>query len=324
MMIKLFLLLIVLLLGGCRADFSEVLPTEEKPVYICFASDASINASVSESTRSGAIVGDTLSVGILGLGVQESELSTATLAGRNHWSFRDWMSNDLYYYVRGGDNGIMHSQGEIPSFPLEENSAVAAYAYLPRIDMKRIVCDMYSCYIPLDLVADEAATDWMYSGKVARSKNDAREQHDFIFTFEFKHAMTRLDFVISPMLISKDKLKLLEIDLGVYSHGIGLLSLEDGKIILDRTTLIPDSVYRLRRSIDNAVISDTLPTHTETLYLIPETRINDFRVVALRNEKDTIVCERTMDPDKWDHTNMKAGTRSVITIRQFRKELKSK
>lgn len=318
MMTKLFLLLIVLLLGGCRADFSEVLPTEEKPVYIRFASDASINASVSESTRSGSIVGDTLSVGILGLGVQESELSTATLAGRNHWSFRDWMSNDLYYYVRGDGNGIVHSQGEIPSFPLEENSAVAAYAYLPRIDMERIVCDMYSCYIPLDLVADEAATDWMFSGKVARSKNDARAQHDSIFTFKFKHAMARLDFVISPdNLAAGEELKLLEIDLGVYSHGLGLLSLEDGEVILDRTTLYPDSVYRLRRSIGDIVFSDALTTHTETLYLIPQTEIYDFRVLALWHGKDTVLCERMMNPYKWNYKNMTAGTRSVITVQSF-------
>lgn len=321
---KLSLIFIVLLLGGCTTDFSEVKLAEEKPVYIHFASDANINASVSESTRGGANAYDTLSIGILGLGVQETELSATTLAGRNHWSFRDWMSNDLYYYVRNGGNGIVHSRGEIPSFPLEENSAVAAYAYLPRIDMERIVCADSSCYIPLDLVADEAATDWMYSGKSAKTKDDARAQHDSIFTFKFKHAMTRLDFVITPMQISNDKLELLEIDLGVYSHGIGLLSLEDGEIILDHTTLAPDSVYRLRRSMHNIVISDTLTTHTETLYLIPETEINDFRVVALRNEKDTIVCERTMNPEKWDHTNMKAGTRSVITIRTFKKELKIK
>ena len=322
-MTKLFLLLIVLLLGGCTADFSEVLPTEEKPVYIRFASGVSINASVSEATRSGAAVGDTLPIGILGLGVQESELSTTTLAGRDHWSFRDWMSNDLYYYVHGGSNSIVHSQGEIPSFPLEENSAVAAYAYLPHVGMERIVCDMQSCYISLDLASDEAATDWMYSGKVAKTKNEARAQHDSIFNIEFKHAMAKLDFVVSTAITNSNRMELLEIELGVYNHGIGLLSLEDGEVTLDSTTLYPDSVYRLRRSIEDVTLSETQSTHTETFYLIPQTEINDFRVVALLNKRDTMVCERTMNPDKWDHTNMKAGTRSVITVRTFKKKIKN-
>ena len=75
---KLSLILIVLLLGGCTTDFSEVKLAEEKPVYIHFASDANINASVSESTRGGANAYDTLSIGILGLGVQETELSAFT------------------------------------------------------------------------------------------------------------------------------------------------------------------------------------------------------------------------------------------------------
>ena len=318
MMIRLVFILLLLLFGGCTTDFSDVFETEEKPVYIHFASDASINASVSESTRSKVALCDTLPIGILGLGLQEAELQDINLANQNQWTLRDWMCNDLYYYTNE-DKSIKHSQGKIPSFPLEDSSAVAAYAYLPHVNIEHIIFNSQSCYIPLNIIADEAATDWMYTGKIAKTKTEAIEKQDSIFTFKFKHAMTRLDLQILKPL-SLEEVKLLDINLGIHNPGIGLLSLEDGNIVLDSTTFQIDSVYYLRRRISDDTIDYVMPIRTESFYLIPQTKIHHLRVEALRNDQDTLVCEILMDSIKWNSDNLKAGTRSTIKVSSFKKK----
>ena len=312
-MIKYLPYILILLLSGCTADFSGLRP--EKTVHICFSTTADIhvNVSVSETTRS-AIVAPKATIGILGIGAKTDLLNEIELAGYKNESLRQWMANDVYHL--NGKN-ITHAQGQYPSFPIEDNSAVAAYAYLPHT--KNIVYGEDDCYIPIDLMADSATTDWMYSGRVAKTKEEYCDEP--IFAFNFSHAMTRLDLVISPEIFTNDIVRILEIDLGLYSHGKGFLSLEDGTVSMDTATCCTDSVYHLRRRPTDAIFTTQGTTNqTDTWYLMPYTDICKLSITSLWNETDTICYEHYIDDSIWNSANLRPGERSVINIKSIRKK----
>lgn len=310
-MIKYFLYTLIILLSGCTADFT-VFEKAEEPVYIHFSTNTNIQVDVSEDTR-GGIFEQEIPIGILGIGTQAEHLNWTTLAGRNAASLRQWMANDVY---RLYDKNIEHSLGQHPSFPIEDSSAIVAYAYLPHT--QHIVYDNDSCYIPIDLMADSATTDWMYTGRVAKTKT--RYCEDPTFVFNFRHAMTRLDLVISPEIGANDTVEILEIDLGMYNHGKGRLLLEDGAVSLDTATCLPDSVYRLRRrKTDIEFPTQEKAQYTETLYLMPYTKIHDLRIVGVWNGADTLHYEHYIDTTLWNRANLHPGKRSVINIKSIRR-----
>lgn len=310
-MIKKLLYIFIILLTGCTTDFTGLEKSEES-VYIRFSTAVDIHVDVSEATRSRMSEEETL-VGVLGIGTQAESLSLTTLAGYDTTSLRQWMANDAYYLY---DRSFEHTLGQQPSFPIEDGSAVAAYAYLPYT--KHIVYGIDSCYIPIDLMADSATTDWMYTGRVARTKAEYREEPTFAFNFH--HAMTRLDLVLSPEIATNDTVEILEIDLGMYNHGKGRLSLENGIVSLDTATCNPDSIYRLRRRLaDVRLASQDGAEHTEVLYLMPYTKLHDLRIVGVWNGADTLYYEHCIDTTRWNSANLHPGKRSVINIKSIRK-----
>lgn len=310
-MIKKLLYIFIILLTGCTTDFTGL----EKPgesVYIRFSTVADIHADVVEATRS-RVTEQEMLIGILGIGTQAESLNLTTLARHNASSLRQWMANDVYHLY---DGNIEHALGQRPSFPIEDGSAIAAYAYLPHT--RNIVYSGDSCYIPIDLMADSATTDWMYSGRVAKTKMEYCEESTF--AFNFRHAMTRLDMVISPEVAVNDTVEILEIDLGMYNHGKGRLMLEDGVVSLDTATCLPDSVYRLRRRLaDVRLASQDGAEHTEVLYLMPYTKLHDLRIVGVWNGADTLYYEHCIDTTRWNSANLHPGKRSVINIKSIRK-----
>lgn len=308
---KYILYTLIILLSGCAADFSGLEKPEES-VYIRFSTAVDIHVGVEEATRSVESVQET-SIGVLGIGVQSEWLNQTTLAGCDAVSLRQWMANDRY--CLNGKN-IEHSLGQYPSFPVEDGSAVAAYAYLPHTE--NIVYGSEDCYIPIDLMADSATTDWMYSGRVAKTKVGYCD--DPTFAFDFHHGMTRLDMVITPEIFVGDTVEILEIGLGMFNHGKGLLSLEHGTVSMDTFTCRPDSVYRLRRQLTDAVFMEQGTREcTEVWYLMPYTKIHDLHVVGVWNGKDTLNYEYNIDPILWNSENLQPGKRSVINIKSIRR-----
>lgn len=310
-MIKKLLYIFIILLSGCTTDFIGLEKSEES-VYIRFSAAVDLHVDVSEATRSRVSEQETL-IGILGIGTQAELLSSTTLAGQNTASLRQWMANDVYH-LYGSD--IEHSLGQHPSFPIEDGSAVAAYAYLPYT--QGVVCKNDSCYIPIDLMADSATTDWMYTGRVAKTKAEYCDEPTF--AFDFHHAMTRLDMVISPEIAVSDTVEILGIDLGMYNHGKGRLLLEDGWVSLDTATCNPDSVYRLRRRMKDVCLTVSERTeHSEIMYLMPYTKIHDLRIVGVWNRTDTLFYEYSIDTTRWNSANLHPGKCSVINIKSIRK-----
>lgn len=309
-MIKYLLYILIILLSGCTADFAESKESAES-VYIHFSTTPDIHIDVNEGTRSGASK-QAMPIGILGIGAQAEELDWKTLAGHDSTSLRQWMANDVYLLQSGS---IEHALGHHPSFPIENGSAVAAYAYLPHTP--HIVYDDSCCYIPIDLMADSATTDWMYSGRVAKTKSEYCDNPTFVFNF--RHAMTRLDMVLFPEGVANDTVEILEVDLGMYNHGKGRLLLENGVVSLDSTTCHPDSIYRLHRSTNIRIMAQEKTYHTEIFYLMPYTKIHDLRIVGVWNGTDTLYYEHSIDTTRWNSANLHPGKRSVINIKSIRK-----
>lgn len=311
-MVKYLFLILVTLLSGCTADFSG-LEKPEEAVCIRFTSAIDIQADVVEATRSGYALGQ--SVGILGIALPEDMMDEATIGGANERMLRQWMANDVYY--RNVQGGMVHSKGQKPTFPIEQGSAIVAYAYMPHSG--KIAYEAGDCYIPLDLMADSATTDWMYSGKVAKSKEKYLE--DRIFKFGFEHALTRLDIVVNPQTNRFDKsFRIKEVSLGIYSHGKGRLSLEDGTVTMDTASYVSGSIHNLRRIVDHELsIYNNITTCTESFYLIPYTKIHDLRIVGVWDEAESVSYEYVIaDSTRWNSNNLRPGTRSVINVNLIR------
>lgn len=319
-MVKYLLFILVILLSGCTADFSGSLELEES-VYIRFSSYADVKADVEEAfygreriTRSGYTTPGN-SVGILGIATHEDVMGETTLVGHDAGSLREWMQNDVYSR-NPADGTIVHADNQYPTFPIDKGSAIAAYAYMPHTD--RVVYEADDCYIPLDLMADSATTDWAYTGHTAMSKAMYREKGTFALGV-FKHAMTRLEVVVDTPSMDKFNrfVRIIEMDLGVHNHGKGRLSLVDGKITMDTASYTPDSVYHLLRKpdYDFAWNNPTL-SYTETFYLMPYTKIHNLSVVALWNNTDTIRYEYVIaDSTQWNTANLRPGAVSRLKLK---------
>ncbi len=311
-MVKYLFLILVTLLSGCTADFSGLEKPEES-VYIRFTSAIDLQADVVEATRSGYVSGQ--SVGILGIALPEDMMDEATIVGADERMLRQWMANDVYY--RNVQGGMVHHEGQNPTFPIEQGSAIVAYAYMPHSG--KIVYEAEDCYIPLDLIADSATTDWMYSGKVGKSKEEYLE--DQIFKFGFEHALTRLDIVMSPQTNRFDKsFRITEVSLGTYGHGKGRLSIEDGTVTMDTTSYVSGSIHNLRRRVDHELsIYNNVTTCTESFYLMPYTKIHDLRIVGVWDEAENVNYEYVIaDSIRWNSSNLRPGTRSVINVNLIR------
>lgn len=312
-MIKYLFLILVTLLSGCTTDFSGLEKPEES-VYIRFSSHTNVQVDVEEATRNGYTTPGE-SVGILGIATYSDEQTeTMTLAGQPVGSLRQWMANDVYYCDPQGDGkvNIVHNKGESPVFPIDKGSGMVVYAYKPHTERMEYDNDGY--YLPLDLMADSAATDWRFSGRKAKSKEMYRMEGTFALD-SFKHAMTCVDVVLTPKIDKWDpSFKIVEVALGMYSHGKGRLSVEDGKVEMDTASYEVGSIHHLQRRLDNLLsIYSNVVTHTESFYLMPYTRINDLRVVGIWNDKDTIVYEYDV-ADRWNSDNLHPGTRSIINV----------
>ena len=323
-MIKYLFLILVTLLSGCTTDFSGLEKPEES-VYIRFSSRADVKTDIEEATYADchntrseyATQGH--SVGILGIATHKELMHQTTLAGRDATSLREWMANDVYYH--NPENGdIVHNDNQRPLFPIDKGSAIVAYAYMPHTN--RVMYDADDCYIPIDLMADSAITDWRYSGKTAMSKDVYRKEGTFVLD-TFKHAMTRLDLVLHSNVNRTNKqVKILEIDFGIYSHGQGKLSLNNGKVTMDTTTYVPSTVHHLQRRPGHVFslyddLKDSI--HTERYYLLPYTEIHDLRIVGLWNDKDTITYEYVIsDSTQWNSNNLHPGKRSTINVKSIK------
>lgn len=308
-MAKYLFFILVILLSGCTVDFSGLEKPEES-VYIRFISAVDIQTDVIEATRNGNIA-QGQSVGVLGLATTEDLMDEMALDGYNECLLHQWMANDVYYRNIEGD--IVHSEGKIPAFPINKGSAITAYAYMPHSE--RIVYGEDGCCIPLDLIADSATTDWMCSGKIAKSKDEYRV--DRIFRFDFDHAMTRLDLVLTPRINKFDKsFEIMEVALGLCNHGKGKLFIEDGTVEMDTASYISGSIHQLQRKLNRMLsIYNDINAHTESFYLMPYTKIHDLRIVGIWNGMDTVTYEYIIaDSLRWDSNNLRPGTRSIINV----------
>ena len=327
-MVKYLFLILVTLVSGCTTDFSGSQGPEES-VYIRFSSYADVKADVEEasyaqrqSTRSDNLATEQM-VGILGIAANEGTMDEISLVGHDATSLRKWMQNDVYY--RNLTTGaVARTDGQCPTFPIDEGSAIVAYAYMPYTD--RVVYGADDCYIPLDLMADSAATDWTYSGHTAMSKAEYHKEGTFALD-SFKHAMTCLEIVVDTPKVDKmynTKVRILEIDLGVRNHGKGRLSLVDGTVTMDAAEN-PDSIYRLQRKPNTELsLYSQVKSSSETFYLMPYTEIHDLRVVGLwydvhNSPTDTIRYEYVIaDSAKWNTANLHPGAVSRLKLKSIK------
>lgn len=312
-MIKSLFFILIMLLSGCTTDFSGLEKPEES-VYIRFSSCADVKADVEPSyaTRGGYTTPGR-SVGILGVATNEELMDEVTLAGHDEASLRQWMANDIYN-LQGTE--IAQSNGQSPMFPIEKGSAIVAYAYMPHTE--RLEYDGNGYYIPIDLSTDSASTDWMYSGKTAKSKADYRADETFIF--DFKHAMTRVDVVITlPYSVTRyHKVEILAVELGVNSSK-GRLAVEDGLITMEEA----DSTQHIHRTSGRLFNKYTDAPDTTTFYLMPYTEIHHLRVVGLRDESPFDYESVIADSAQWKSRFLKPGVCSTINVKNLVKNIEN-
>ena len=313
-MIKYLFFILVTLLSGCTTDFSGLEKPEES-VYIRFSSSPNIQIDVEVATRSG----NDNTTGILGIATySDEEMKETTLAGYKKETLRQWMANDKYYYTSSNFREdkiveFVHQYGERPTFPIDKGSGMVVYAYKPHTECVEYGED--DCYIPLDLVADSASTDWMYSGREAMSKAAYRDVETFTLN-SFKHAMTRLDVVLTPALSKwNPSFTIIEISLGVKNNVQGRFSIIDGSITVenkDESSYI-DGICELERMIGRELsIYSNVEEHTESFYLIPGTEIASLYIKGVWSDGRVVDEERLIE---MNGIKLEAGKSTALPVK---------
>ena len=309
--------LLPMFLIGCTEHSldSESLSNEE--VLINFSTGYTIDYDIDvvpvesalEDASETRATGNECSVGIVGIAATEDDLYSDCLSGLSGDSF----CNNLYNAEFTGSlpGNIKPADGVTPAFPIEENSAVAVYAYSPHRENQLVVGDT-SCYVRLDLIKEKMSNDYCYTGKVFREKEGFKE--DDKINLAFKHAFAKVKFKFN-IVTSQRALTLFlidSLDVGIGENGKGLLDLKNGNFYPDENYGNDGEIYSF--SLDEIIKSLNIGDYNTDVakYIPPIVTLKNIRLV-FRNLLDGRKYTKNINIDK--QLNLERGKEYSVTFR---------
>lgn len=225
-------------------------------------------------------------IGVVGVAATEDDVYADCLYGLTGDSFCNNMYNAEY---KGTLPGAMKSLDGLPrSFPLEEKSAIAVYAYSPYKANSLLIGDT-TCYVQLNLIEECMLKDYCYTGKVFQKKDGFSEDDRINLAFNHAFAKVNLDFtVVYPEEASSIDLYIDTLQIGVDNNGAGLFDLKNGEFYPEASE-DADADYAFDiMEIRNAINVRALTATTE-MYIPPIMALEDLKIVfRRRNGEKTI------------------------------------
>ncbi len=256
--------------AGYTVDYGIDVVPEEWPVLSGGKSRATVAAT---QTR----------IGVLGVAATEDDVYADCLSALTGESFCYNMYN-AEYKGKLDEEGLL--KGEITpvdkkqrSFPIEENSAIAVYSYLPY--KGDLVIGDTSCYIRLDLASEYMLTDYLYTGKIFRTKNGYHENDSIELNFKHAFAKVNLDFK-SDEYIYIDSLLM-----GTSKSGEGLLDLKNGRFYPDASEEEGISYSFDVNEVRNEINSGTTKTSRSEMFIPHTVPLKYLKIVYHKREDDT-------------------------------------
>ena len=235
-------------------------------------------------------------MGIIGVAATENDVYADCLLGLTGESFCNNMFNAEY---KGVLPGAIRSVDGLPrSFPLEEKSAVAVYAYSPYKEDVPVLGDT-SCYIKLDLIEEHMLKDYAYTGKVFQKKEGFGK--DDKINLQFYHAFAKVDVdfkVVYPKEASSIDLVIDTLQMGIGENGVGLFDLKNGYFYPEESE---DTVFAYDlMEVRNGVNSSALNVNS-TMYIPPTITLNSVKIVFRRKyREETMTRIITFDAKRYE------------------------
>ena len=167
------------------------------------------------------------------------------------------------------------------SFPIEENSAVAVYSYLPY--KSEFVVGDTSCYVSLDLASEYMLTDYLYTGKTFRTKSSYHK--DDCIELNFKHAFAKVNLYFeSDKYIYIDSLLM-----RTSKSTVGLLDLKNGNFYPETSGRGNVSYSFDVNEVRNDINSGTTRTSHSVMFVPPAVPLKNLKIVYRKwNEEKTV------------------------------------
>ena len=276
-------LLSILFISCTDSDSDGIMPSGQEVCINFTARPQSDDYSVNVDTRGVADI----NVGILGVAATESDSLLDCLTGLTEDSFCHTLYNAEFTGALPG--GLTSVDGTKHVFPLEEESAIAAYAYSPYSAQEVTIGDT-SCYISMDVANNRFMTDYLYTGKVFKSKMKYRE--DETFTLPFSHAFANIEMIFKS-IVELEGITTLVVDtfeLFTNHNGKGLLDLKNGLMIPDKDGYADTLPYRTNLLTSPIIIDEENPQSKLSIYFPPAIHLDSIRIAG---RKDAVTFDNT-------------------------------
>ena len=288
---------------GCTEHSLDSDSLSKEDVLINFSAGYTVDYDVDVSSEewqalSGARTRATVAareyrLGIIGISATEDDEYADCLSSLTGDSFCYNMYNAEYKVKldsEGNFTGPVTPVDKVPrSFPIEENSAVAVYSYLPY--ERNIEIGDTSCYVNLDLVSEHMLTDYLYTGKVFRTKSGF-EKNDSV-RLNFKHAFAKVCLHFeADKFVSIDTLRM-----GMSKNGVGLLDLKNGFFYPESAEEGDESYSFDINEVRNDFNSGTKKESYTELFIPPTVPLKDLKIVY-RKRGGTKTVTRTLTFDE--------------------------
>ena len=259
-------------LGGDSLPKEDVLVNFSAGKYVDY--DIEVVPCETNEMETGATRAATtyISTGIVAVPITEYDVDDDVdcLYGLTEESFCLNLKNAEY---AGTHPGVMKPvDGLLRTFPIEEGSAIAAYAYYPYQKDALVVGDT-TCYVKLDLIKEHMRKDYCYTGKIFKKKKDAIEgDGDIKLNYHHAFAEVKVDFNVN----SNEFIRIDSLLMGVSNNGVGLLDLKNGNFYPEKNNgkNVSFDITEIRNTINGREFSAST-----VLYIPPSVKLKNVKIV---------------------------------------------
>ena len=262
-------------LGGDSLPKEDVLVNFSAGKYVDY--DIEVVPCETNEMETGATRAATtyISTGIVAVPITEYDVDDDVdcLYGLTEESFCLNLKNAEY---AGTHPGVMKPvDGLLRTFPIEEGSAIAAYAYYPYQKDALVVGDT-TCYVKLDLIEEHMRKDYCYTGKIFKKKKDAIEgDGDIKLNYHHAFAEVKVNFNVN----SNEYIRIDSLQMGVSNNGVGLLDLKNGNFYPEENNgkNVSFDITEIRNTINGREFSAST-----VLYIPPSVKLKNCSTVSPR------------------------------------------
>ncbi len=268
--------LLIILTVSCDNTSLDSISLSNEDVKISFYAEPGYEFDVDVSSLTRATE-NAYQIGMLGFPAQEADSLNSALVGATLSSCSVGLDNAEFAGIIPGYITPLNANDGV-CFPNETNSAVEVYSYIPYMADENLLFEDSTCYLKVNLYDDCFSTDYLYTGRVFRTK--AKYMQNGNFSLQYKHAFAKLLLNVTVNKGIFAVLKYVKIEaLEVYFNksGEGMIDLRDGTFISDDSNSsyidTPLNVVDEELLINNEKLTVTIP-----LYIPASMRITKINV----------------------------------------------